>query len=159
MVKLKKTSTSLQATREPILTARFVIAVLLMAVGLVWLFYYYFGVHPTQHGLTGYSTSDYRGPSVLRHLRDWNYLIAFGLFFLGLILSAHPSTPLGRGRMVAPMMIACFVIGLAWICVYYVTSGASYWHKIWIFNDLNQKNLIVGIAWMAVGFAFATRWE
>ena len=33
-------------------------------------------------------------------LGDWNYLIGFGLIFLGLALSAHPSTPLGRGRAV-----------------------------------------------------------
>lgn len=159
MVKLKKSSQSLDATREPVLTARFALAIVLLALGLAWLFYYYFGVHPKQHGYTGYTAADWRGLKPLRHLRDWNYLIAFGLFFLGLLVAAHPDTPLGRGRAVAPMMIGCFVIGLAWICVYYVTSGASYWHKICIFNDLNQKNLIVGIAWMAVGFAYATRWE
>jgi hypothetical protein len=28
-----------------------------------------------------------------------------------------------------------------------------------IFNDLGQYNLMVGIGFMAVGFAFATRWE
>lgn len=159
MVKLKKSSTPLETTREPIVTVRFAIAVALMALGLAWLFYYYFGVHPKPHGFTGYTASDYRGLAALRHLRDWNYLVAFGLFFIGLVVSAHPKTPLGRGTLVAPMMVACFLIGLAWIVVYYVASGASYWHKIWIFNDLNQKNLIVGIAWMAVGFAFATRWE
>ena len=159
MVKLKKSSMSLDTTGEPVFTTRFAIALVLMAIGLAWLFYYYFGVHPKPHGYTGYTKSDYRGLPVLRDLRDWNYLIAFGLFFIGLLVSAHPKTPFGRGRLVAPMMVACFVIGLAWICVYYVTSGASYWHDIWIFNDLNQKNLVVGIAWMAIGFAFATRWE
>ena len=28
-----------------------------------------------------------------------------------------------------------------------------------VFNDLGQWNLGVGIAFMAVGFTFATRWE
>ena len=33
-------------------------------------------------------------------------------------------------------------------------------NALWvIFADLDQKNLVVGIAFMAVGFTFATRWE
>ena len=31
--------------------------------------------------------------------------------------------------------------------------------RVAVFNDLGQKNLMVGIAFMAVGFTFATRWE
>ena len=37
-------------------------------------------------------------------------------------------------------------------------SGAQL-PKVPIFNDLDQYNLMVGIGFMAVGFAFATRWE
>ena len=62
-------------------------------------------------------------------LKNWNYLIGFGLFFLGLIIAAHPSTPLGRGRGVVIGMLGCFLIGLLWICVYYVFS-----------NDLNRRS-------------------
>jgi hypothetical protein len=54
-------------------------------------------------------------------------------------------------------MLGCFLLGLAWICVFYIWSNNL--DSIWIFNDLGQKNLLVGIAFMAVGFAFATRWE
>ena len=65
--------------------------------------------------------------------------------------------PLGRGRGVVIGMLGCFLLGLAWICVFYIWSNNL--DSIWIFNDLGQKNLLVGIAFMAVGFAFATRWE
>ena len=53
---------------------------------------------------------------------DWNYAIGFGLLMLGLMVSAHPSTPLGRGRGVVVGMLACFLIGLLWICTFYVFS-------------------------------------
>ena len=33
--------------------------------------------------------------------------------FLGLVLAAHPSTPLGRGRGVVVGMLGCFLLGLA----------------------------------------------
>ena len=41
---------------------------------------------------------------------------------LGLVVSAHPSTPLGRGRGVVVGMLGCFLIGLLWICTFYVFS-------------------------------------
>ena len=53
---------------------------------------------------------------------------------------------------------ACFLLGLAWICTFYVLSGTQL-PKVPVFNDLNQLNLLVGIGFMAVGFSFATRWE
>lgn len=157
MAKLKLSS-PLVAEREPIFSVRFIVALVLIVLGVAWIAYYYLGVHPSDHGFS-YPESDYRGLTPLRHLKDWNYLIGFGLLFLGLIVSADRSTPLGRGRGVAASMVACFIIGLLWICVYYIFSGQSYWDKVPVFNDLDQKNLIVGIAWMAVGFAFATHWE
>jgi hypothetical protein len=39
-----------------------------------------------------------------------------------------------------------------------VISGDNL-HKVPVFNDLDQWNLVVGIAFMAIGFSFATRWE
>jgi hypothetical protein len=153
-----KNSTQLDVERGPIVTARFAVALVLMALGVAWIAYFYLGVHPSDH-IYSHPESDFRGLSPLRHLKDWNYLIGFGLFFVGLATAAHPDTPLGRGRGVVTCMLACFLIGLVWIVVYYIFSNASYWHDIPVFNDLNQKNLIVGIAWMAVGFVFATHWE
>ena len=54
-------------------------------------------------------------------------------------------------------MLGCFLIGLLWICTYYVVSDDP--SAIPVMNDLEQYNLLVGIAFMAVGFTFATRWE
>ena len=55
-------------------------------------------------------------------LERWNFLIGFGLVFLGLALAGHPGTPLGRGRGVVVGMLGCFLIGLVWIVVYYMTG-------------------------------------
>jgi hypothetical protein len=55
-------------------------------------------------------------------------------------------------------MLACFLLGLVWICTFYVLSGTQL-PKVPVFNDLDQYNLLVGIGFMAVGFSFATRWE
>ena len=96
-------------------------------------------------------------PKFMADLGDWNYLIGFGLIMLGLVISAHPSTPLGRGRGVVVGMLACFLLGLLWICTFYVFSNDI--SDIPVFNDLGQYNLVVGIGLMAVGFTFATRWE
>jgi hypothetical protein len=97
-------------------------------------------------------------PKFMADLEDWNYAIGFGLILLGLLVSAHHDTPLGRGRGVVVGMLSCFLIGLIWICTFYVLSGDQL-PNVPIFNDLGQYNLMVGIGFMAVGFAFATRWE
>lgn len=142
----------------PLLSVRFVVALLLMAAGIVWILYYYFGVRPDPTALSSDGTPEGPGgPNFMGDLKGWNYLIGFGLFFLGLIVSAHPKTPLGRGRGVVVGMLGCFILGLLWICTFYLISDDV--SELAIFNDLGQKNLVVGIAFMAVGFTFATRWE
>ena len=89
-------------------------------------------------------------------LGRWNYLIGFGLIFVGLALAANPSTPLGRGRGVVVGMLGAFLIGLLWIVTYYVTGQDL---TLPLFTDLGQYNLMVGIGFMAVGFVYATHWE
>ena len=73
-------------------------------------------------------------------LENWNYLIGFGLILLGLVVAAHPSTPLGRGRGVVVGMLGCFLIGLLWICTFYVISDNL--RRLPVFNDLGQYNLL-----------------
>ena len=156
MAKLKARQQDLFAdpTRGPIFTIRFVLALVLMAAGVAWIIYYYAAVRADP---TTFPAPEAGSPKFMADLEDWNYLIGFGAFFLGLAISAHPSTPLGRGRGVVVGMLGCFLLGLAWICVFYIFSDDL--SPIWVFNDLEQKNLFVGIAFMAVGFTFATRWE
>jgi hypothetical protein len=137
-----------------VLTPRFVVAVLLMVLGIAWIVFYYAAVRSDP---LAFPPAEAGSPKFMADLEDWNYLIGFGAFFLGLMISAHPSTPLGRGRGVVVGMLFCFILGLLWICTFYVISEDP--SKFWVFNDLGQKNLFVGIAFMAVGFTFATRWE
>ena len=147
-----KVKDPLAPARGPVLSPRFIVALLLMAVGIAWIVYYYVVFDPA-----AVPASDGGSPAFMGDLGDWNYLIGFGLFFVGLIVSAHPSTPLGRGRGVVVGMLGCFLLGLLWICTYYVFSDDL--SSIWLFDDLGQKNLVVGIAFMAVGISFATKWE
>jgi hypothetical protein len=146
-----KAKDPLAPDRGPMASPRFIVALVLMVLGIAWIAYYYVVFDPT--ALPPKDGS----PAFMGDLGDWNYLIGFGLLMVGLIISAHPSTPLGRGRGVVVGMLGCFLVGLLWICTYYVFSNNL--TKVPVFNDLGQYNLMVGIAFMAVGFTFATRWE
>ena len=120
------------------------LAALLVLVGIAWLVVYV-AVADEDKSLTW-----------MGELDRWNYLIGFGLIFVGLAVAAHKSTPLGRGRGVVIGMLGCFLIGLLWIVLYYIT-GADV--TLPLITDLGQYNLMVGIGFMAVGFVYATHWE
>ncbi len=135
-------------------SVRFLVALLLIAAGIAWIAWYYLVVRVDP---TVFPKPKAGSPAFMADLKDWNYLIGFGAIMLGLAVSAHPSTPLGRGQAVVVAMLGCFIVGLLWICTFYVFSDDI--SNVPVFNDLGQYNLIVGIALMGVGFAFATRWE
>ncbi len=155
MSKLKPRVDFSDPTRGPILTWRFVTFVVLVVAGIAWMAYYYLVVRVDP---TAFPAPEPGKPAFMADLGDWNYAIGFGAIMVGLVLAAHPSTPLGRGRGVVVTMLTCFLMGLAWICVYYALTG-THLDKVPVFNDLDQYNLAVGIAFMAVGFVYATRWE
>lgn len=148
---------SFDPDQGPVLSVRFALAMTLVVLGIAWIIYYYVGVRPEGEFNSAGEALSAKGPGFLQDLADWNYLIGFGALFLGLIISAHPSTPLGRGRGVVVGMLGCFLVGLVWIIVFYAIANDT--SPVPIFNDLGQKNLFVGIGFMAVGFTFATRWE
>jgi drug/metabolite transporter (DMT)-like permease len=152
--KADKHADLLAPTRGPLLSPRSVIAALLVVLGIAWLTYYYVAVRVDP---TAPSAPKAGSPAWMADLANWNYLIGFGLILVGLVVAAHPSTPLGRGRGVVVGMLGCFLIGLLWICTFYVISDNL--SRLPIFDDLGQYNLFVGIAFMAVGFTYATRWE
>jgi drug/metabolite transporter (DMT)-like permease len=156
-VSLSKSSRSdfIDPERGPIVSVRFGIAVLLVLLGIAWMAYYYVVVRVDP---TAVPEPKPGKPTFMADLKDWNYAIGFGLLMLGLFVAAHPSTPLGRNRGVVVTMLTCFLIGLLWICTYYVLTG-QHLDKVPVFNDLGQYNLLVGISFMAVGFSYATRWE
>ena len=97
-------------------------------------------------------------PKFMADLGDWNYLIGFGAIMVGLAISAHPSTPLGRGRGVVIGMLGLLPDRPA-VDLHLLRLQQRHRRSIPVFNDLGQYNLVVGIAFMAVGFTFATRWE
>ncbi len=150
---MSKPKTVVAEEKHTLFTVRFVIALLLMVAGIAWLVFYYTQARGNPLAFPPVDGS----PKAVADLGRWNYLIGFGLIMVGLIVAAHPSTPLGRGRGVVVGMLACFLIGLLWICTFYVFSDDL--SSLWVFNDLGQWNLVVGIAFMAVGFSFATKWE
>ena len=156
MAKLKaKQSSFVDPDRGPLFSVRFIVALVMMVVGIAWIVFYYVVVRPDPNTIPLEKPG---GPAFMGDMGKWNYVVGFGLLFLGLLVAAHPSTPLGRGRGVVVGMLACFLLGLVWICTFYIISGDNL-HKVPIFNDLDQWNLVVGIAFMAVGFSYATRWE
>jgi len=123
---------------------RTALAVLLVAAGIAWIAVY-LSVAADGEGLTW-----------MGGITRWNFLIGFGLIFLGLASAANPGTPLGRGRGVVVGMLGCFLLGLVWIITYYMAGGSD---AIPVLYELQQYNLVVGIGFMAVGFVYATRWE
>lgn len=60
---------------------------------------------------------------------------------------------LGSPRWLAPTMVACFVLGLAWIIVYYVSATA------YPIPGIRAWNLAIGFGWVLAGFGLATRWS
>ena len=52
-----------------------------------------------------------------------------------------------------PTMLACLLIGLAWIAVYYVTGGAA------PVKAMAGGNLVCGFALIVAGVVLATRWQ
>jgi len=53
-----------------------------------------------------------------------------------------------------PAIVACLVIGLAWIAVYYVTQGAFPG-----MSALGAWNLVAGFTLIIAGVTLATRWR
>ena len=145
MSKPHSAATDLKGPAAPrISVVRTAIAALFVLAGIAWLTYYLVAAY------------DDAKPAWMSDLGDWNFLIAFGAIFLGLMIAAHKSTPLGRGRGVIVGMLGCFLLGLVWIVVYYVTSQDA---NIPVIRELANYNLLVGIGFMATGFVYATKWE
>ncbi|PJF01650.1 hypothetical protein CUT44_02360 [Streptomyces carminius] len=60
----------------------------------------------------------------------------------------------GSGRnWVAPLMLALFLVGLAWIVVFYVTTGDL------PVESLGNWNIVVGFGFIAAGFVVSTQWK
>jgi drug/metabolite transporter (DMT)-like permease len=157
-MKARDPLSSLDPGGGPLVTPRSILALVLIVLGIAVVVYYYIVVRPGPDDIDPKTFEPvYGGFGFFADLQKWTYVIGFGAILVGLVVAAHPSTPLGRGRGVVVGMLGCFLIGLLWICTYYVFSNDL--SDVPVFNDLGQYNLMVGIGFMAVGFTFATRWE
>ncbi|MCJ1678657.1 cell division protein CrgA [Streptomyces sp. APSN-46.1] len=54
---------------------------------------------------------------------------------------------------VAPVMLAFFLIGLAWIVIFYVTDTQL------PIEALGNWNIVVGFGFIAAGFGVSTQWK
>jgi polyferredoxin len=55
---------------------------------------------------------------------------------------------------VGGLMAACFLLGITWLAIFYVTGGSLIGLR-----SLGNYNLIVGFALILGGFLLATRWR
>lgn len=137
---------------------RCLLALLLVAAGIAWIVVYInFAKDAALFDPEFGGTAPKDPTRFMADLGRWNFLIGFGLVCLGLTVAAHPTTPLGRGRGVVIGMLGCFLIGLIYIVVFYFVGNNI--GDVPLMKDLDQYNLVVGIAFMAVGFTYATKWE
>jgi Cell division protein CrgA len=54
----------------------------------------------------------------------------------------------------APTMIVCFLVGLVWISLYYVTQA-----DMPVLRTLSGWNLVFGFVLIVVGVVLATKWN
>ena len=54
----------------------------------------------------------------------------------------------------APTMVVCFLVGLAWIALYYVTQA-----NVPVLRALGGWNLVCGFALIVAGVVLATQWR
>ena len=59
----------------------------------------------------------------------------------------------GSPRWLVPLMVGCFVIGLLWVVVFYITQRA------YPIPDIGLYNMLIGFSLIMVGFVLATRWR
>lgn len=63
------------------------------------------------------------------------------------------SAPKPSPTWYAPIMVALFIIGLAYIVTYYLTGGTL------PIGSLKSWNVVVGFGIIMAGFVMATRWR
>lgn len=59
----------------------------------------------------------------------------------------------GNRRWLVPLMIACFVVGLLWVVVYYLTQAE------YPVASIGLWNMGAGFGLIVVGFVLSTRWK
>ena len=68
-----------------------------------------------------------------------------------------PQNPvkIGSPAWLVPTMVGMFIVGLLWIVVFYLAGN-----QVPVMRDLsNLVNVLVGVGFIGVGFALATKWR
>ena len=60
---------------------------------------------------------------------------------------------IGSPPWLVPVMVGCFIVGLLWVVVYYVTQTE------YPIGSIGLWNMGIGFGLIIVGFGFATRWK
>jgi Cell division protein CrgA len=54
---------------------------------------------------------------------------------------------------VAPLMLGCFLVGIIWLVLFYVTGGSL------PVKALTNWNLLIGFGFIIAGFGISTQWR
>jgi hypothetical protein len=61
--------------------------------------------------------------------------------------------PTASPRWLVPVMLACFIIGLLWIVLYYIAPGMP------VLSALGNWNMAIGFGLIMIGFGLSTKWR
>jgi hypothetical protein len=67
--------------------------------------------------------------------------------------SSTKAVRIGSPRWLVPAMVTCFVLGLAWVVVYYITQTD------YPIGAIGAWNMGIGFGLIIVGFVLSTRWK
>lgn len=65
----------------------------------------------------------------------------------------HEHEELDSPAWLAPVMVGSFLLGLLWIVVFYVSQ------TLYPIPGIGAWNMLVGFAFIGVGFSLATKWR
>ncbi len=57
-------------------------------------------------------------------------------------------------RWLVPTMLGCLLLGLAWVVLYYLTSGSTP-----LQSGIGAWNLVIGFGLFVAGLGLATKWR
>lgn len=61
--------------------------------------------------------------------------------------------PTSSPRWLVPAMLACFLVGLLWIVLYYVAPQMP------VLSTFGQWNMVIGFGLIMIGFGLSTKWR
>ncbi len=67
--------------------------------------------------------------------------------------SSTKAVRIGSPRWLVPAMVGCFLLGLAWVVVYYITQTE------YPIGAIGAWNMGIGFGLIIVGFVLSTRWK